>query len=94
MLAYPDIDPILFSLGPLKVRWYGLMYVIGFVAAYLLVAFQARRFGWTQLLEKLDNLNLSLIVGVILGGRLGYVLISSTVYLMIYCYYFFKYQIL
>ena len=36
MLTYPDIDPIIFALGPLKVRWYGLMYVIAFLLAWWL----------------------------------------------------------
>ena len=43
MIDYPTIDPIIFSLVPLHVRWYGLMYVIGFVSAYALVAKQAKR---------------------------------------------------
>ena len=73
MLTYPLLDPVLFSIGPLQIRWYGLMYVIGFVAAYYLVAHQARIFHWRQMLQRLDNLNLALVLGIILGGRLGYV---------------------
>ncbi len=80
MLTYPNIDPVIFSLGPLHVRWYGLMYILGFIAAYLLVRLQARRFQWTQLLTHLDNLNLAIIAGVILGGRLGYVLFYNLSY--------------
>ncbi|WP_028583400.1 prolipoprotein diacylglyceryl transferase [Desulfogranum mediterraneum] len=80
MISYPQIDPIIVSLGPLAIRWYGLMYVIGFSAAYLLVAYQAGRFQWQQLRNQLDNLNLTLIVGVILGGRLGYVLFYNLDY--------------
>ena len=80
MIAYPSIDPVIFSLGPLQVRWYGLMYVIGFIAAYKLAAYQAKRFHFDQLLLRLDNLNLALIVGVILGGRLGYVLFYNPLY--------------
>lgn len=80
MLSYPAIDPVLFSLGPLQLRWYGLMYVFGFVGAYLLVARQAKRFGQQELLAKLDNLNLALIAGVIIGGRLGYVLFYNPGY--------------
>ena len=38
MLTYPEIDPIIFSIGPLAIRWYGLMYVIGFVAAWFLAS--------------------------------------------------------
>lgn len=73
-MKYPDIDPVLFSLGPLQLRWYGLMYVLGFVAAWLLVAWQVKRLDWKELAKHLDTLNLCLILGVILGGRLGYVL--------------------
>ncbi|MCI5195649.1 MAG: prolipoprotein diacylglyceryl transferase [Candidatus Electrothrix sp. AW5] len=82
MLTFPQIDPILFSLGPLHVRWYGLMYIIGFVACYLLVSYQAKKFKWDQLLEHLDNLNIAIIAGVILGGRLGYVLFYNLPYFL------------
>ena len=80
MLSYPAIDPVLLSLGPLQLRWYGLMYVIGFAGAYLLVARQAKRFGWQEMLARLDNLNLALIAGVIIGGRLGYVFFYNPAY--------------
>ena len=80
MLPYPNIDPIIFSLGPLQVRWYGLMYILGFIAAYLLVRYQAKLFSWKQMLKHLDNLNLAIIVGVILGGRLGYILFYNPSY--------------
>lgn len=73
MLDYPAINPVLFSLGPLHIRWYGLMYVIGFIAAYVLVMHQTKKFRWEGMLRHVDNLNLALIIGVILGGRLGYV---------------------
>ncbi len=72
-MTYPEIDPIIFSIGPLAVRWYGLMYVIGFIAAYFLVAYQAKLFKWDRLTAHLDNLNFALIIGVIVGGRLGYI---------------------
>lgn len=80
MLPFPNIDPIIFSIGPLHIRWYGLMYIIGFTSAYILVARQARQFRWQAMLNNLDNLNLSLILGVILGGRLGYVLFYNPGY--------------
>ena len=80
MLPYPNIDPVIFSFGPLQVRWYGLMYILGFIAAYLLVRYQARLFSWKQMLKHLDNLNLALIAGVILGGRLGYILFYNLSY--------------
>ncbi len=80
MISYPHIDPVIFRLGPLKVRWYGLMYVLGFMAAYMLARYQARRFHWQRMEEHLDNLNLAIIIGVILGGRLGYVLFYNLSY--------------
>ncbi len=80
MLSYPHIDPVIFSLGPLQVRWYGLMYVLGFLAAYLLVRYQAKKFHWQELDAHIDNLNLAIILGVILGGRLGYVLFYNPGY--------------
>jgi len=80
MLTYPHIDPVLFALGPLKVRWYGLMYVLGFSATYLLVRLQVKKFRWQELDKQMDNLNLVLILGVILGGRLGYVLFYNLPY--------------
>ena len=80
MLTYPTIDPVIFALGPLQVRWYGLMYVLGFLAAYQLVSLQARQFSCEHLRQRLDNLNLALIIGVVLGGRLGYVLFYNPAY--------------
>lgn len=80
MLPYPVIDPVIFSIGPLQVRWYGLMYVLGFMAAIVLVKLQIKRFGWQELAAKMDNLNLMLIIGVIVGGRLGYVLFYNPLY--------------
>ena len=80
MLPYPDIDPVIFELGPLAVRWYGLMYVLGFLAAYFLVRYQARRYSHPGLEERLDNLNLVLIISLILGSRLGYVLFYNFSY--------------
>ena len=80
MLRYPDLDPVIVALGPLKIRWYGLMYVLGFSATYFLVRYQLAKFNWKELAERFDNLNLYLILGVILGGRLGYVLFYHPAY--------------
>ena len=80
MLTYPQIDPIIVAFGPLKVRWYGLMYVLGFGATYLLVKYQLSRVRFQELAERVDNLNLYLILGVILGGRLGYVFFYQPAY--------------
>lgn len=71
-LVFPNIDPIIFSLGPLHVRWYGLMYLVGFVAAYLLAHKRLEQTSWSK--EQLADLLFWGFVGVILGGRIGYVL--------------------
>ncbi len=72
MLTYPDIDPIIFSIGPLAIRWYGLMYVLGFVGAWLLARNRSRQ-SWSIIrVEQVDDLIFYGMLGVILGGRLGY----------------------
>ncbi len=74
MIAYPNIDPIAFQIGPLAVRWYGLMYLIGFVAAFFLIRHLARLRNLSLSGDELSDLLFYCMLGVILGGRLGYVL--------------------
>ena len=75
MLIHPQFDPIVFSLGPLAVRWYGLMYVAAFVAVIVLGKWRVRRGLGNGLTEKdVDDMLIYGVLGVILGGRLGYVL--------------------
>lgn len=80
MLPFPDIDPVLLRLGPVQVRWYGLMYVLGFVATYQLVKYQLRRVPFKKLQLHFENLNIVLIVSLIIGGRLGYVVFYNLGY--------------
>ena len=89
MLTYPEIDPIIFALGPLKVRWYGLMYVIGFLLAWWLARRRAEK-SWSAIKpEQVDDLLFYGMLGVIIGGRIGYSLfygfdqlISDPLYLL------------
>ena len=75
MLTHPQFDPILFSLGPLAIRWYGLMYVVAFVAFLMLTKLRVKRgFGGEMTVNDVDDLLLYGVLGVILGGRLGYIL--------------------
>jgi phosphatidylglycerol:prolipoprotein diacylglycerol transferase len=74
MLTYTEIDPIAFSLGPVAVRWYGLMYVLGILGGWWLGRVEARR-AWTPVNEQqVDDLVTWVVLGVILGGRIGSVL--------------------
>ena len=72
MLHYPNFDPVLFSIGPLAIHWYGLMYVVGFAGAWLLARKRADRLGLTK--DDVGDLIFYGALGVVLGGRLGYVL--------------------
>ena len=74
MLIHPQFDPVAFSLGPLAVRWYGLMYMAGFFCFWLLGKRRSAD-SWRGVSgEDLENLLFYGIFGVILGGRLGYCL--------------------
>ncbi|MCK0715512.1 MULTISPECIES: prolipoprotein diacylglyceryl transferase [Chromohalobacter] len=70
MLSYPEIDPIAIALGPFKVHWYGLMYVIGFVGAWWLGRKRAARIGLKA--DDIGDLLFYGALGVVLGGRIGY----------------------
>jgi len=74
MLTYPEIDPVAVSLGPLKVHWYGLMYLIGFAAAWWLGTHRAKRPDTPFTPEQISDLIFYGALGVIAGGRLGYML--------------------
>ena len=74
MLPYPEIDPVAFAVGPLKVHWYGLMYLGAFAAAWWLARRRARRPGAPIDPEQVEDLIFWGAIGVIVGGRLGYVL--------------------
>jgi phosphatidylglycerol:prolipoprotein diacylglycerol transferase len=75
MLVHPDFDPVALSLGPLKVRWYGLMYLVAFALLFFLGRYRAAKDSWRGATPKLmDDLLFWGVLGVVLGGRLGYVL--------------------
>jgi phosphatidylglycerol:prolipoprotein diacylglycerol transferase len=78
MFTYPDIDPIALSIGPLHVRWYGLMYLVGFLGAWWLGRRRAALPGSTWKPTDVDDLIFYAAVGVILGGRLGWMLFYGT----------------
>ena len=79
-IPFPEIDPVFFSIGPLKFRWYGLMYLLGLTGAYFLIRAraQAKRVSLSQ--EQLYDLIVYAALGVFLGGRIGYTLFYNAAY--------------
>jgi len=81
MLVHPQFDPIAFQIGPVAVRWYGLMYLVAFVLFVVLGKIRARRnllTGWHP--RDVDDMLFYGVFGVIIGGRLGYVLFYKPLY--------------
>ncbi|MDH5648208.1 MAG: prolipoprotein diacylglyceryl transferase [Gammaproteobacteria bacterium] len=74
MINAPAIDPVAFGIGPLKVHWYGLMYLFGFAGAWLVGGYRAGRqeAGWEK--QEISDLVFYFAIGAILGGRIGYIL--------------------
>lgn len=74
MIPYPNIDPVIVRIGPLAVRWYGMMYLLGFTSSYLLVRLQIKKKGMNFGQDFVDSLYSYLILGLLIGARLGYVI--------------------
>jgi phosphatidylglycerol:prolipoprotein diacylglycerol transferase len=74
MLRAPDFDPVAIKIGPLGIHWYGLMYIVGFVAGWWLGVYRAGRpnSGWRK--QEISDLLVYVAFGIVIGGRLGYVL--------------------
>jgi len=74
MLTYPEFNPVALDLGPLKVHWYGIMYLIGFVGGWWLGKMRAKKpdSGWHP--DEIGDMVFYIALGVVFGGRLGYVL--------------------
>lgn len=87
MLIHPNFDPIAIHFGPLAVRWYGLMYLVGFVLAVVIARLRLRlphvaAQGWTT--KDIDDILFYGVLGTILGGRLGYVLFYKADYYLVH----------
>jgi phosphatidylglycerol:prolipoprotein diacylglycerol transferase len=75
MLTHPQFDPVALQLGPISIHWYGLMYLIAFLSVLLLGKYRAKQqpgSGWKA--SEMDDILFYGAMGVIIGGRLGYVL--------------------
>lgn len=89
-MFFPQIDPIAFSIGPLQVHWYGLMYLLGFLIAWGLALWRVRlyRLDWTD--EQVGDLIFFAALGVIIGGRFGYMLFYDTYHFFTHPWIIFK----
>lgn len=74
MLTYPHIDPIAARIGPVSIHWYGLMYLISFVSAWGLALYRTSRLPYPLTKTQVSDLIFYAAVGVLVGGRVGYML--------------------
>lgn len=79
-MPFPQIDPVIFSIGPLAVRWYGLMYLLGFVGGYFIMNHVSRLRGYPITKEQISDLLFFGVIGVVAGGRVGYTLFYNAGY--------------
>ena len=73
-IPFPAIDPVLIQFGPFAIRWYALAYIFGLVIGWRYLRWLVRRPGWQMTPEQLDDLLVYVTLGVVLGGRIGYIL--------------------
>ncbi|MCB1992781.1 MAG: prolipoprotein diacylglyceryl transferase, partial [Geminicoccaceae bacterium] len=79
-IPFPAFDPVLIQLGPFAIRWYALAYIAGLLGGWQLLKRMVARPGWTMTPEQVDDLLFFATLGVILGGRLGFVLFYHPLY--------------
>lgn len=72
-IPFPQIDPVLIEIGPLAIRWYALAYIAGIVLGWQLAKRIVMRSGWNLNQEQVDDLMFYATLGIVLGGRLGFV---------------------
>jgi phosphatidylglycerol:prolipoprotein diacylglycerol transferase len=74
MLHYPEFNPVALQLGPLAIHWYGLMYLVGFALVWIFGRLRIRRGHINLTTRDLEDLIFYSVLGVVIGGRMGYVL--------------------
>ena len=79
-MIFPQIDPVIFSIGPLAVRWYGMMYLLGFVGGFIVMNHVARLRDLPITKEQISDLLFYGVIGVVAGGRIGYTLFYNADY--------------
>jgi phosphatidylglycerol:prolipoprotein diacylglycerol transferase len=90
MFVYPGFDPIIFAIGPIAVRWYGLLYVLAFLFAWWLARRRCTTAHSPVDAKEVDDLLFNGMLGVIVGGRVGYCLVYGWEYLIQDPFYLFK----
>lgn len=73
-LAYPEISPIIFSIGPVDIRWYSMAYLFGIILGWWLVAGRVKKYELALTKENCEDIAFAVTLGIILGGRIGYIL--------------------
>ncbi|MFC1768759.1 prolipoprotein diacylglyceryl transferase [Nanoarchaeota archaeon] len=76
-----NIDPVFLSIGPFEIRYYGLVYVLGFIAGYYILMWYQKKGFYDLTKEDVENLLLYVMLGVILGARLGEIMWEPAYYL-------------
>ncbi|NTW99441.1 MAG: prolipoprotein diacylglyceryl transferase, partial [Geobacteraceae bacterium] len=79
-MQFPHIDPVFLSIGPLQFRWYGLMYVLSFIATYFIIRSEVKRRQLPLTSDDVADLVFYGAMGVVLGGRTGYILFYNLGY--------------
>lgn len=80
MIPFPSVDPIVFSIGPFDVHWYAVAYLLGFVLGIWRCKVLAARFNTGPTAQDYDDFLVWVVLGTILGGRIGYVLFYNAAY--------------
>ena len=81
-----DLDPVLLNLGPLEIRWYSLAYILGILIGWIyankiIKLTENNQYNFKQIVTKqFDDLVIYLVIGIIIGGRLGYVIFYNLDY--------------
>ena len=81
-IPFPVFDPVLIQIGPLAIRWYALAYIAGLLIGWRLARRLVQRPGWLPTADNMDDLLFYITLGVILGGRLGFVVFYHPVYFL------------
>lgn len=81
-LNFPDISPIMFSVGPIAIRWYSMAYLFGILIGWYLIGKNVKKYDLGLTKANIEDLIFYLTLGIILGGRLGYVLFYGKGYFL------------